>query len=258
MSRSSAPPETPAAETPASAFAALARRVAAVPDVALRIGYVTRAIEAYTPERLAAELDVVVEGVARTPHQATLLLSVVVALQDPRHATLRREASAWAQRRGRVLTAGLLYPAHADVPEDGALPVPDFRRGRPITLGERKALARGRDRTLLQRVLRDPHPDVVHILLGNPALTEPDVVRLLARRPAHPDALAAVFRSPRWVVRYAVRSALLQNPHCPRDIALACVALLRRSDARRLTRAASLHPAIRAACAHAARSPTLH
>ena len=50
-------------------------------------------------------------------------------------------------------------------------------------------------------VLRDPHPAVVAILLENPHVTEPDVVRIAAARPAVPEALAKLAVHPRWSVR---------------------------------------------------------
>ncbi|MEM1414990.1 MAG: hypothetical protein AAGH15_08820 [Myxococcota bacterium] len=256
MSPPSSRSEPPKPKEEAPAFAGLARRLAAVPDAALRIAYTSNALEAIAPEALASEVDVLLEGVRRAPEQATLLLSLAVALQDPRHAPLRHAAADVARDRGRSLTAGLLRPSGPETPEN--LPRPDFGMGRPLTLGERKTLARRRDRMLLLRVLQDPHPEVVRIVLGNPAVTEADIVRVAARRPAHPEALARIFRSPRWVLRYAVRLTLLQNPHCPADIAHACVALLRRSDAKKLARAPTLARSLRAACLRAARSPTLH
>src|SRR5207237_1853542 len=47
-------------------------------------------------------------------------------------------------------------------------------RGRALTLGERKALARSSRRELVAHLVRDPHPDVVRILLDNPVMTERD------------------------------------------------------------------------------------
>ena len=69
-------------------------------------------------------------------------------------------------------------------------------RGRPLTLGERKSLARTHDRSLIQRVVRDPHPDVIRILLDNPSLTEEDVGRVCAQRGrTTPNVLQTVYRA---------------------------------------------------------------
>ncbi|MGE0546008.1 MAG: hypothetical protein AB7O24_25690 [Kofleriaceae bacterium] len=86
---------------------------------------------------------------------------------------------------------------------------------RPLTLGERKALARTHRRDKLTLLLRDPHPEVVAILLDNPHVTEPEVVRIAAGRPAVPESLAKIAAHHRWSVRHAVKRALVQNPMTP-------------------------------------------
>jgi hypothetical protein len=123
--------------------------------------------------------------------------------------------------------------------------LPDFGRGRPLALGERKSLARRRDRQLLARVLRDPHPDVIRIVLGNPALTEDDVVRLAARRPIHGDVLREVAASVRWILRYGVRLAVLKNPYAPLEVALPLVPLMTSQDLADIASTADLAPALR-------------
>jgi hypothetical protein len=115
-------------------------------------------------------------------------------------------------------------------------------------LGERKALARKNDRQLIAKVLRDPHPDVIRILLGNPGLTDTDVVLLCARRPGATEVLREVFRSLRWVGREPVRVALALNPWTPLDIALQVAPLLRAPDLRRASHSADLAPEMHATC----------
>ncbi|MGD8861254.1 MAG: hypothetical protein PVI30_14700, partial [Myxococcales bacterium] len=111
-----------------------------------------------------------------------------------------------------------------------------------------KALARRNDRDLITRVLRDPHPDVIRILLGNPALTEEDVVRLWARRPASREVQREVFGSPRWIVRYTVKTALVLNPYTPVDVALQIAPHLKAQDLRRVARSNDLRTELRQAC----------
>ncbi len=118
-------------------------------------------------------------------------------------------------------------------PEEERL-VPDYGRGRPLTLGERKSLARKPDRRMFDRVLRDPHPDVIALLLQNPRLTEPDVVRLCSRRPGVPEVLTRVFASTRWSLRPAVRRALAMNPAAPPAVTAAMLPLLAPEDLRAL------------------------
>jgi len=106
--------------------------------------------------------------------------------------------------------------------------------GRSLTLGERKSLARTRRRDLILLVVRDPHPDVIAILLGNPHLTETDVITVAARRPAVPETLVKIAEHPRWSTRHAVKRALVWNPSTPLDVALRLATTLRAAELREI------------------------
>jgi len=121
---------------------------------------------------------------------------------------------------------------------------------RPLTLGERKALARTlRTKGALQKLLADPHPQVIRNLLANPRVTEDDIIRLVARRPASPAILGEVVRHPAWSQRPRVRMAILQNPGAPAEIAVPLVRLLVRTELREIAAAADITPVVRAAAA---------
>ena len=117
--------------------------------------------------------------------------------------------------------------------------------GRPLTLGERKWLARTHDREQLLLLLRDPHPAVVAILLDNPHITEPDVVRVASARPAVPAALTAIAGHPRWSVRHPVKRALVLNPSTPLADAIRIVTTLRSQELRELAADESLREPLR-------------
>jgi hypothetical protein len=76
-------------------------------------------------------------------------------------------------------------------------------------------------------MIRDPHPAVVSILLDNPHVTEDDVVKMAATRPAVPDSLAKIAAHGRWSVRHAVKRALVQNPSTPLADAIRIATTLR-------------------------------
>lgn len=114
--------------------------------------------------------------------------------------------------------------------------------GRPLTLGERKALARTAQRDVIVPMLRDPHPDVVAILVDNPHLTERDVVVIAALRPAVPDSLTHVAAHTRWSTRYPVKRALVLNPATPVHIAVRLATTLRRGDLLEIARDARRIP----------------
>jgi hypothetical protein len=107
-------------------------------------------------------------------------------------------------------------------------------------------------------VVRDPHPDVIRILLGNPHLTETDVVRLCAQRPIQAEVLRAVCSSPRWAIRPGVRVALVKNPHLPLPLALRFVPQLGATEQRAIVASPELDARLREACAAALEPRTLH
>ncbi len=102
--------------------------------------------------------------------------------------------------------------------------------GRPLTLGERKALARTHRREELLLLMRDPHPAVVTILLDNPHVTENEIVRIAAGRQANPESLTRLATHPRWSVRHAVKRALVLNPATPLADAIRLATTLRPQE----------------------------
>jgi len=128
-------------------------------------------------------------------------------------------------------------------------------RGRALTLGERKALARSQRRDFLVPLLRDPHPDVVRILVDNPRLTERDVVTIAALRPAVPASLAVVAEHPRWSPRYTVKRALVLNPYTPTHLAVRLATTLRRGDLVEIARSSGLPGPLRAHAAELLAGP---
>ncbi len=116
---------------------------------------------------------------------------------------------------------------------------------RPLTLGERKSLARTHRRDKLTLMVRDPHPDVVTILLDNPHVTESDIVKMAAARPAVPDSLTKIASHPRWSVRHAVKRALVLNPSTPLADAIRIATTLRSAELAELAADASLPEPLR-------------
>lgn len=239
--------------------ASLARRVAALPDADMRVAYVRHELSRYPPE-LVVDIVAIAANLTETrvPPNQELLLSISLALADDEADPVRLAALGVAAARGQRDVVMLLSrrPIEGDDEADDKQ-IHDFGRGRPLTLGERKSLARTRDRDLLMRVLRDPHPDVITILLGNPMLTEENIVRLAARRPIAPSILRLVFRSTRWIVRYRVRRVLCLNPYTPLDVSLSLVRHLSEADRRLVNTSTELPDEVRRA-SHSERSPMLH
>jgi len=116
---------------------------------------------------------------------------------------------------------------------------------RPLTLGERKSLARTHRRDKLTLMVRDPHPAVVEILLSNPHVTESDIVKMAAARPAVPESLSKIAIHPRWSVRHAVKRALVLNPATPLADAIRIATTLKAAELTEIAGDASLPELLR-------------
>jgi len=237
----------------------LLRRLSGITDPTLRAAYLRFTLLEMSPPQVADLLAVAhAYAQAKSSRHMELLAALSLALAHASCENLRRTvATLLLARDERQLARSLSQDSAPD--EEDALRVPDFGMGRPVTLGERKSLARKNDREWIARVIRDPHPQVMRILLLNPRVTETDVVRLCARRPVASDVLREVFLCARWIVRYPVKVALALNPYTPLDIALQLAPLLREQDQKRVLDAADLAPELHAACRQRSIPPeTLH
>jgi hypothetical protein len=103
-----------------------------------------------------------------------------------------------------------------------------------LSAGERRTLARGKDRFSLDRILHDRDVRVIATFLDNPRAVEADVVRIAAMRPTKPEILRLIARHRRWATRYRVRLALVCNPYTPLPIATQLVPTLLLQDLREL------------------------
>jgi hypothetical protein len=119
------------------------------------------------------------------------------------------------------------------------------REMRALTLGERKAMARGRNGDVLTRLAQDHDPAVVRNLLENPRCTEREALLAASRRPARAVVLQEVFRSRKWGVNRRVRKALAQNPYSPPALAVQALSLLAAQDLREISRDATLASEVR-------------
>jgi hypothetical protein len=217
----------------------VALRLRAIRDPRLRARVLIDALGHGDPDRWARALAAAVARAHRDDDRdaAVVVQCLAHATADPAlpYATRKRLYEA-AVARGIPEIARLFLTASPATAHPGELerqlaPERPLRAtGRPLTLGERKALARTHDREQLQLLLRDPHPAVVAILIDNPHLTEADVLRIAAARPAVPAALALIAAHPRWSARHAVRRALVQNPALPLADAIRVATTLRPSD----------------------------
>jgi hypothetical protein len=229
----------------------LARNIVALPDSALRRDFVIERCEVEPVHELARALDALALDAEQGNEIAKeALVAIVDAMHDPRAQDAIQRLREEATGEGLVTLERLLrrpiHPSHAPGPRSQR--PPDYGYGRPLTLGERKSLAKKTDRHLLERLLGDPHPDVIRFVLRNPRLTEDDVVRFVARTPGRPELITEVARSPKWAHRPRVRLAIVLNPLSPMELTIPMAGLLLRHELKLVVEATNVSPAVRAAC----------
>jgi hypothetical protein len=239
----------------------IVRVTRALPDLSLRASYVAELLTRTPIATLAKALDHLCGRAEQAEEPAReALLSVVDALSAPEGQpiaqVLREEAAGESLLALERLVRQAPAPRTEPEPDPTKERVPDYVKGRVLTLGERKSLARRPDRNTIDKLLQDPHPDVIRRLLRNPRLTEDDVVRLAARRPGRPGVLVEIARTPSWVHRSRVRLAIMLNPDTPPEVAAPISGLLVRQELRLVAEATHVPPPVRALCMeHLARRP---
>ena len=127
-------------------------------------------------------------------------------------------------------SAGLFVPAKPrwDAQDEETVPRPKEPVGLRISQA-RQPVAR-----VLERLLFDPDARVVRAILGNPRLTEAEVVKLAASRRAAPEVLEVIAQDDRWIARYPVKMALANNPISPLRVVLGLLPYLLYQDLRAL------------------------
>ena len=233
---------------------ALSRQLAAIVDAELRVQKLLTAWHAGDATDWA---PVILDLVRRAhlgddPLALAALETVVRAAGDPRLTYVARSAMYQQVAEAAPVVGRIFFAASPATVHDHQLGKamaaerPLQPRERPLTLGERKSLARTYQRSVIVALCKDPHPDVVAILIDNPHVTEPDVVRMAALRPAVPRALTLIATHPRWPLRAAVKRSLVWNPATPLDVATRVATTLRPPDLRDVAEAPTLTLALRA------------
>jgi hypothetical protein len=198
----------------------LVRRLKALPDAKMRQAVLWEVLIA----RSSAEVVTLLKRLLATAEDRLITTLVQLFESDRVPEEVRRD---WYRAAFLEQESGVMQVLRPQ-PDANARPG-DSPYGRDVTLGHRKSFARRTDHATLQKVLRDASPAVVKILLQNPRLTEPDVVRLAARRPTSADVQREIVAS-KFFASYAVKKALALNPSTPADIAAPLVRGLRKQD----------------------------
>ena len=214
-------------------------RLKAIRDARMRVLALIEAFEQGDPATWIEALDAIVTR-AHLMNDADAMEALqaitLAAAEGGMPYETRKNMYVAATERGMPAIARLFLSASPTVVPEAQLKKalaperPLQPRGRPLTLGERKALARTHRRDQLLLLIRDPHPAVVAILLENPHVTETEILKIASTRPAVPDSLARIASHPRWSVQHAVKRALVQNPMTPLADAIRIITTLRTAE----------------------------
>ncbi|MGA7122894.1 MAG: hypothetical protein WBY94_22525 [Polyangiaceae bacterium] len=229
---------------------AMVRTTLSLAGAAMRASYVESVIRTWNIEAVARALNVVCERAEQAEASSReALLAIVDALNaQGMDAIVQRLREEVAGDSLLALERLVRSPDAAAAASPSLIPPRGDARDPAATLGRRKFLARRPDRETMQRLLGDPHPDVIRSVLRNPRLTEDDVVRLAARRPGRGQVLAEVARSTKWSHRPRVRVALVANPSTPTEIAARIAGLLLRPELDLVARLPGVPRSVRAVC----------
>lgn len=223
------------------------RRVASVQGLGARRALWGEALGTLPPEAGARLVEGAVRGAAgRSPQAVAAFLPLLDLPALSAAATPGRLAAVLEAARAEGCDGCLLlleYPGRPSAPaRPGSPPDPILDT---LTLGHRKAAARGLRTPALERILADPDPRVVREVLRNPRLRESEVVAVAVRRPCPAEVFWLLAGSERWVRRAGVQRAAARNPYCPPQLAIGLTVLLADPDRRAVAEQEGLHPAVR-------------
>jgi hypothetical protein len=113
------------------------------------------------------------------------------------------------------------------------------------TLGLRISLARKTTPRIIERLITDPDEPVIRTILGNPRLTEAEVLKVASSSRTPPSILATIADNQRWVCRYKVKLSLVYNPNTPLRVSMGLLPLLLRQDLAEIVQDPVLPVAVR-------------
>lgn len=230
------------------------RVIPAVRELSMRSAVLQNDLDEAGFYRAARALEYVAERAEQAdPAALEVIAAAMPILTNPERKTWV-EALRQAAKREALLPLSRLLVRRVkhgeDVFDDHGEPAASLRLepgGRPLSLGERRALARKPSRATLDKLMADPHPLVIQNLLMNPRLTEDDVVRMASRRPAHREAIVQIARTPKWMVQARVRLAVVLNPGTPPEVSVPALPQLSRSELREVVALTHLPAVVRIA-----------
>ncbi len=111
-----------------------------------------------------------------------------------------------------------------------------------ITLGQRRSMSKGWQKSTLARLLSDPDPVVITNILNNTKTTTTDVLKIASKRPNSAKILNIIAIHRRWATNYNVKKALVMNPYMLPAVSVALLSSMLGADLKKISRDKTLHP----------------
>jgi hypothetical protein len=105
-----------------------------------------------------------------------------------------------------------------------------------LPVGEKLTLARKGPSRVAAALLAEGHPQAIGLALGNPFLTQTQVLMALAKSGLPERVVVAVAQHPKWSGQYKVRAALVRNPQTPAALVRAFLPNLSLGDLKEISR----------------------
>ncbi len=116
-----------------------------------------------------------------------------------------------------------------------------------LPLGVKKTLAKIAAGDILLALVQDGFPDVVRACLGNPALVEAHLYKVINRKTTTAGTIRTIAEHRAWCCRYQIKFALIRNEHTPLSRSALFLSDMKLYDLMELYRDPILPPAVRPA-----------
>lgn len=228
-------------------YEASIRTIGALPEIPMRRAALDRTIASLSSSEAVWWIDQLLRGAlwGRSPEIDAMMACSdwLIRMRADDDYTRLQTLFQEAHDSGRESVVMLLRdpPPKLAMPPLAKLPEVNLNLGREIPLGERRSLARGRNKVLLDRLLMDPSPLVLEKLLDNPNIRVADILLVASRRPTKPELLNPIIFHQKWFSTVSIREAIVFNPYTPTGISLKLLPTLPIQLLRRVRDAGDLH-----------------
>lgn len=114
-----------------------------------------------------------------------------------------------------------------------------------ISEGEKIALARIANRTLIKSLRENKNPKVIEALLKNWRITEEDIFTIARNEKTIPDTLSVISRNESWGNRFQIKMAIIKNAKAPIHYSLKSLQGLLKKDLKKIKEDSNIRKIIR-------------